>query len=234
MTKELTTLEQTVLNYLTNSIEDYIADGRTLGIPASLIASRLGMTMDRAMGIVGSLVKKGIVFTNKTSSGIILIGLRDGESLEALEKVLLESLGNREEDHQHSDCCNDFHQEALTENDRLLAEVIFVNKSILRVLKDPAIDQQKLVGICGGNLEGTILITEEVIGIAKQTPELLGDLSQELILSYEILESLYQGLGYIKGNDASIQCTDIKSVEFSIDEMEALKILATKLVNFLK
>lgn len=233
-TPRLTPLEETVISYFASSVDDYIADGSTLGIPAALIASRLNMTKDKAMGIVGSLVKKGILFTNKTSSGIILVGLRDEESLETLERALLESVHKAEETHYHSGCCNHNHpEESLTETDGLLKELIFVNTRILKVLKDPAVDQQKLIAICGGNLEGSILTTELLIDILRETPQLLGDPNQELISSYEILESLSQSLGYMDSKTATAnpQPAAKKSVEFSIEEMEALKELATNLLT---
>lgn len=81
----LTPLENQLLVYLQTNYGDYVVGGHDiLGVPGRVIASRLNRSVYSVMGIVGSLVRKGLLDTCQINGGITLVTLTSQNDIRAI------------------------------------------------------------------------------------------------------------------------------------------------------
>lgn len=214
--KLFTPMESTILKYL-SSTDDYIGCSDVIGVPLELLPEKVNMSRLSALGVVGSLVRKGIVITFKTDDDIVLLALRDERDADFYNELLSEQK-----------------EKALTAaEEALVKEFIEVNEEILRVLD--GIDGDKPhPGLCpaqGADKKNAIETTEYLIEEARtKVPS-----PTDLAVSYQVLEDLKQKpyhICYAPCCDSSEGSSSSEIInKLSPEELKQAKELAKKLLN---
>lgn len=188
----LTPLQQKVYFYFSEHVEQYALEDDVVGIPLYFISNGLNMSVVQTLGIIGSLVRKGVLFTHKCTSGTTLVGYADAKGLLLGDEVFdpKKEEGNCSNNSCKHEC--NFSGEYSDTFSTIMDNIVDINEDIIHLLVHSTPEERNAIeSYCGGiPVKAFIEDSKDMILLAKSSLEEIKDPQNELLLSYAVLDSL--------------------------------------------